>query len=72
MNDEKDIKMCKTKTKKSQEGKALTSPLYFFERRGRQKRKCGIHGPPHMTAEDVDCTALGAVNCVPARLYPQG
>lgn len=61
---EKDIKMCKTK--KTSEGKALRSPLYFFEKR--EMNNVASMGPPHMTAGDVDCTTLGTVKCTPAQL----
>lgn len=68
MKDEKDIKMCKIKTKYLQEGKAQWSPLYFFSK-GDKRENVAPVGPPHVTIEDVDCTALGVVNCAPAQLH---
>lgn len=71
MKGEKDTKMCKIKTKKSQEGKALRSPFYFIFLKGDEKENVASVGPPHMTAEDVDRTTLGVVNCAPALTHSQ-
>lgn len=75
MKGEKDIKMCKKKKKKpkkiSGRKSAEVSILLFFLKGGDEKENVASVGPPHMTAEDVDHTTLGVVNCAPALTQAQ-
>ena len=58
------LKRVKTKQNpQPREGKALRSPLYFSEGRWKTREKnVASTGPPHVTAEDVDCTSPGSIN----------
>lgn len=67
MKDEKDIKMCKIKKIFAGRKSAAVSTLFFSK--GDKRENVASVGPPPVTIEDVDCTALGVVNCAPAQLH---